>query len=204
MPEIPYDPDTLFWPAGNKKPSKFSDGINAEKLQQAVDAAFDPPNAERILKTSAVLIVYNDTIVAEKYAGSISIGLQVIVERANPEKRLSGKIIEVVQAIDPQSRKFRITIAVSDTDLLPGTFVTVRIPVGERRALLVPNTALLKKGQLTGVYTVDEQDIITYRLVRVGKHLNDTIEILSGLKEGEEIIVEGIERAVDGGRLQRM
>jgi len=142
--------------------------------------------------------------VAEKHAGSVRPGQQVIIRRATPEKLVSGNIIEVVQAIDPRSRKFQVTIAISDTDLLPGTFVTVHIPTGEKTALLIPDAALLKKGALTGVYTVDNRNIITYRLVRTGRHIEDAIEILSGLAAGEEIIAEGIERAVDGGLLQRM
>jgi RND family efflux transporter MFP subunit len=142
--------------------------------------------------------------VSEQHAGSIGIGQMVLVDRATPEKRVPGKITEIVPAIDPRSRKFSITIAIDGTDFFPGTFVKVSIPVAEKNALLVPDTALLQKGQLTGVYAIDQQDVITYRLIRVGKHFDGTVEILSGLQEGEEIISEGVEQAADGGQLQRM
>jgi multidrug efflux pump subunit AcrA (membrane-fusion protein) len=63
----------------------------------------------------------------------------------------------------------------------------------------VPRTAIVEKGQLAGVYAVDSQDIVTYRLIRTGKSYADKVEILSGLKSADRIIVKGVEKAIDGG-----
>ena len=59
----------------------------------------------------------------------------------------------------------------------------------------------MEKGQLTGVYTVDKNSVIAYRLIRVGKLYGDRVEILSGLNPGDSVIVDGVEKAVDGGIL---
>jgi multidrug efflux pump subunit AcrA (membrane-fusion protein) len=75
----------------------------------------------------------------------------------------------------------------------------VSIPIGKKQALLVPKKAVVEKGQLTGVYTVNENSIIAYRLVRDGKSYGDRVEILSGLNPGDTVIVDGVEKAVDGG-----
>jgi multidrug efflux pump subunit AcrA (membrane-fusion protein) len=60
----------------------------------------------------------------------------------------------------------------------------------------------VERGQLTGVYVVDEKGVMTLRLIRIGKEYADKTEVLSGLKGGERIVVEGIERAVDGGMVK--
>jgi len=46
---------------------------------------------------------------------------------------------------------------------------------------------------------VDGQGLVTYRLVRTGKSYDGQLEILSGLKPGDRIIVDGVLKAVDGG-----
>jgi hypothetical protein len=64
---------------------------------------------------------------------------------------------------------------------------------------MVPEQAIVQKGQLTGVYAVDGQGIITYRLVRKGNTSSGGTEILSGLTVNDRIITAGIEKVIDGG-----
>jgi hypothetical protein len=49
------------------------------------------------------------------------------------------------------------------------------------------------------VYAVNDKNVITYRLIRKGRAFDKGIEVLSGLRNGDRIIVSGAERAVDGG-----
>jgi len=58
------------------------------------------------------------------------------------------------------------------------------------------------RGQLEGVFVVDDHGLMTYRLVRTGKVYQDKSEILSGLKGGEKVVVEGMEKAIDGGMVK--
>jgi multidrug efflux pump subunit AcrA (membrane-fusion protein) len=50
---------------------------------------------------------------------------------------------------------------------------------------------------------VDDQGIVAYRLVRTGREYEGRLEILSGLKTNDRIIVGGVEKAVDGGILEK-
>ena len=86
--------------------------------------------------------------------------------------------------------------------LLKTLYGKVLIPDGERETILVPRSAVVEKGQLTGVYVVDESGVVNYRLIKKGAIYDNGAEILSGLKNGERIIVTGTERAVDGGILR--
>jgi CubicO group peptidase (beta-lactamase class C family) len=70
LPAIPppaYTPDSP-WPLGDRLPDSLPSGIDYGKLKEAVDSAFDDPGAEPVLKTQAVVVVYDNTLVTEKYA----------------------------------------------------------------------------------------------------------------------------------------
>jgi len=87
--------------------------------------------------------------------------------------------------------------------LKSGLFAKVFVPGGKKETVLVPVKAVVQKGQLTGVYSVDSKDVIAYRLVRTGKPHGERIEVLSGLKNGDRIIVEGVEKAIDGAMVRK-
>jgi membrane fusion protein, multidrug efflux system len=115
--------------------------------------------------------------------------------------KIGGVITEIVPAVDRMSRTFQIKIAVADPKLKSGLYSRVLIPLGKKDAMLVPKASVVEKGQLTGIYVLDGKGVMTYRLVRTGKHSDGNVEILSGLAAGERIVAGNVERAVDGGIL---
>ncbi|HEY5826351.1 MAG TPA: serine hydrolase [Cyclobacteriaceae bacterium] len=64
----PLNSDTIPWPQGNLHSDPISAGVNTEKLNQVVTAAFDEPGPKPLRRTRAILVVYNGKIIAEKYA----------------------------------------------------------------------------------------------------------------------------------------
>ena len=97
------------------------------------------------------------------------------------------------------SRSFIVKIAIKGDGLRNGFYGKVSIPIGVKEAILVPKGAVVEKGQLTGVFTVAQSSVMKYRLVRTGRSYGDKVEIISGLNPGDQVVVEGTERAVDGG-----
>lgn len=141
----------------------------------------------------------------ESLAGDISLGMQVDIEISSAGLQLQGEVTEIVPAIDPRSRTFLVFIGVEPhQDLQSGLYARVRFPVGQRDIILAPQTSIVEKGQLSGVYVVDGNRVVTYRLVRTGKKIGDDVEILSGLKPGESIITDNLAKVVDGGILQKV
>ncbi|MBU4262877.1 MAG: efflux RND transporter periplasmic adaptor subunit [Proteobacteria bacterium] len=140
--------------------------------------------------------------VNETLVDRLAPGLPVVVTIPATGKELSGKISDVVPAVDPRTRNFLVKIDVAGPGLQSGMYANVRIPVGKRSTILLPMEIIVEKGQLNGVYTVDGNNVITYRLVRLGKVYGDKKEILAGLQPGEKVITGGVDRAVDGGLLQ--
>jgi RND family efflux transporter MFP subunit len=115
------------------------------------------------------------------------------------DKPISGTVREVLPAVDPQSRTFIIKVGLKDFRPRSGLFARLKIPVGKRDAIGVPDRAIVQKGQLTGVYAIDPQGIVTYRIVRAGVSSAGYTEILSGIGPGDRIVTAGTERVIDGG-----
>ena len=132
-------------------------------------------------------------------SGKIRTGMPVKVVMDAPSKGVEGSISEIVPAVDPLSRTFLVKVALKGQGLRSGSYARANIPAGKKEKLLIPKQAIIEKGQLTGVYTVDSRNVIMYRLVRTGKEYGDDLEILSGLTPRERVITAGIEKAVDGG-----
>jgi RND family efflux transporter MFP subunit len=132
----------------------------------------------------------------------VRVGVPVTVSIEALQRQTAGKITEILPAVDPLSRTATAKVALGGAGLRSGLYAKIRMRRGVRVALLIPRRAVVEKGQLTGAYTVDSQGVITYRLIRTGEALDSRIEVLSGLKPGDRIIVQGVEKALDGGVLQ--
>jgi membrane fusion protein, multidrug efflux system len=139
--------------------------------------------------------------VNESLAGKLTIGMPVNVAIEAIGKELEASITEIVPAVDPISRTFPVKTQLQAPGLKSGLYARVQIPLGKKEVLLVPTTAVVARGQLTGVYRVADTGVITYGLVRTGKPHGHSVEILSGLRAGDRIIVAGVARAIDGGML---
>jgi RND family efflux transporter MFP subunit len=112
------------------------------------------------------------------------------------QQALTGTVAEVSRAVDVDARSFLVKIALPEgQDIRSGTFGRARFSAGTRRGLRLPDRALVRRGQLTSVFVVEE-GIARLRLVNVSGH-----EILAGLSEGETVIVGPPPDLVDGRRV---
>jgi len=138
----------------------------------------------------------------ENLSGKIKKGSIATIIIDSIGKSIPGKVVEINPAIDPMTRTFSVKIDVSDPDLRSGFYGKVRFPIGKKEVLSIPDTALVMRGQLSGVYSVGEDNIITFRIVRTGAKIDNEVEILSGIRPGERVITEGTSLAIDGGILK--
>lgn len=144
---------------------------------------------------------YVETAVDERWRSKVKPGSPVHMILYNAGLEEQGFVRQILPAIDPLSRTFIVKIGLKNEHLRSGLFVRVRIPVGQKEALTVPDKAIVMKGQLTGVYAVDDQGVVTYRLIRAGMNTTAGVEVISGLAPGDRVITRGMERARDGGRI---
>ena len=86
-----------------------------------------------------------------------------------------------------------------DRQLLPGLFVTVRIPAEESvESLLIPEAALTRNDQGSFVMTVNSGDEVVQKKVTVGQTVSGWAIIQSGLKDDDQVIINGLQRARAG------
>jgi RND family efflux transporter MFP subunit len=175
-------------------------GVITEKKIDAGSLALPGTPLLTLEDTSAFRL---EASVDERLRGRVRVGtpVEITIDPARPP--VKGEIGEVVPAVDPATRSFLIKINLKDPTLKSGLFGRVLIPSGVREALLVPRRALVEKGQLLGVYVVDPGNIMTYRLIKAGRPYGEKVEVLTGLRSGEKIVVQGLDRAVDGGLVKQ-
>jgi RND family efflux transporter MFP subunit len=169
--------------------------ITEKKIQAGSMAAPGVP----LLTVESTALYNAEVTVDESLSGKLRVGTPAFVSIAALNRQVVGTIAEVLPAVDPLSRSFTVKVALSGAGLRSGLYVNVKIAQGKKEVILAPRTAIVEKGQLSGVYTVDGQGLVTYRLVRTGKSYAGNVEILSGLKPADRIIVQGVEKAIDGG-----
>ena len=110
----------------------------------------------------------------------------------------SAAISEIAPTVDPQSRSTRIKLALPDNPALrSGQFARVALSGDGEQTVLIPAAALKHKGQMEQVLVAD-QGVARLRLVRTGATYGDRIEILTGLKPGEQVVIDSDGRVLDG------
>jgi RND family efflux transporter MFP subunit len=135
----------------------------------------------------------------EHLTGKVTAGTAVDISVDAGNQELKGKITEIVPSIDPLSRTFLAKIDLRGPSLRTGLYARVKIPTGRKNAIVVPDKAIVEKGQLSGVYVVGPGGIISYRLVRLGIHYVNNVEVLSGISANDRIIIDNLSKVIDGG-----
>ena len=126
----------------------------------------------------------------------------VMIEAAG-QTAIRGKVVEIVPAADASSRSFTIKIGLPASPVLrSGLFGRAQFSRGERKAVMVPQSAVLTRGQLNGVYVVGQDRVASLRYVTVGRAGRGVVEVLSGLDGGEQIAAAPGDRELGGKRIE--
>jgi multidrug efflux pump subunit AcrA (membrane-fusion protein) len=136
-------------------------------------------------------------------SGSVAPGTPLTVEVAAAGFAGTVPVTDVVAANDPVSRTFLVKADLpASPGLHSGQYARVTLPLGTRPAVVVPESALVRRGQLDGVFVIEAGDRLGYRIVQTGREAAPgRREVLAGLSSGERIVVGGVERASDGARV---
>jgi len=107
-------------------------------------------------------------------------------------QRIEASRVTVFPRAADNTATFRVRLDLPGgiTELLPGMFVVIGIVTGEEFSLLVPIDAVVRRGEVTGVYVLDPGGRTVFRQVRLGHHQGEMQEVLAGLSEGEQVSIE--------------
>jgi len=118
------------------------------------------------------------------------------------EKSLAGKVAEMEAGADPTSHTWKVRIDLpKDGGGQSGMFGRAFFLQGEKRALMLPRDAIVNRGQLQGVYVVGEGNLLHWRVVTLGKAIGDRVEALSGLNDGEVVVLQPGAQELDGKKI---
>ncbi|WP_404416916.1 efflux RND transporter periplasmic adaptor subunit [Marinospirillum sp.] len=130
----------------------------------------------------------------QRYAAAARNQREAVV-RLDEDRVLETQSMTFYPYADPATHTFRVRMNInnSEGDLFPGMLVKVHFPVGQRPALWIPTSALVERGELRAVYVVKESGLPRLRHIRVGQMQNGRLEVLSGLSQGEAVVLNPAE-----------
>jgi RND family efflux transporter MFP subunit len=108
---------------------------------------------------------------------------------------LTGIVTQVSPALDPDSRMFKLSLEIANDSLLfkPGMFIKIHIVVDAKDStLVIPKDIILERRGAKTVFVVDK-GIAVERRLETGLANRLEIEVISGLKEDDRLVVEGFE-----------
>lgn len=146
-----------------------------------------------------------DIRLPEAYVGAVRPGQKTSVRIGETlQPPLEGVIDIVAPAADPDSRSFLVKVRLPlSGNLRSGMFARVEVTVGERQLMAIPSSAIVRQGQLTGLFLVTSENIARFRLVRTGRNMGDgKVEVLSGLLDGTRFVVNPSPELMDGSRVE--
>jgi membrane fusion protein (multidrug efflux system) len=162
-------------------------GRVVDRLAEPGDTATPGKPLLRIYDPSVLRV---EAPVRESLAVKLHLGALLAVEVESLDLRVEGAVDEIVPFAETGARTLLVKVRLpADARLYAGLFARLAIPAGERMRLLIPESAVVREGQLEQVEMADAAGAARLRVITTGERLSDgRIEVLSGLQEGERIV----------------
>lgn len=116
-------------------------------------------------------------------------------------REFTGRITRIYPTVDPATRTFTAEIAINNGDgaIKPGMFARVSMNLGERNSVVVPDRAVVKQSGSGNKYVyVYSKGKVSYNHVELGRRLDNNYELLSGVADGDTVVISGQTRLADG------
>lgn len=162
-----------------------ADGFVIEK--QAVKGMHVRPG-QTLYKVADLSVVWVEADVYENEIRGVRVGARATVTiDAYPTERFAGRAIYVYPTVDETTRtvKVRLELMNGAGRLKPGMYANVELNETNATGLVVPTNAVLDSGREQVVFVAQGDGYFEPRRVKLGHRLQDTIEIVEGVKEGE-------------------
>jgi len=148
-------------------------------------------------------------MVSENDITSIKSGMTAKVLVKSTNESLTGTVSEVSLSAKNTGGQYLVKINLGKTDakVLSGMFVNVQFPLANKSkttttdTVLVPESALVHQGQLTGIYTIGTGNVAILRWLRIGKTFGNQVEVLSGLAATETYILSADGKLYNGVKI---
>ena len=131
--------------------------------------------------------------IPEADIAKVNLNDKVKVHFKAAKKNFEGQIIEINPSTTNTGNQYEAKILITVPEgctakLYSGMYADVHFEYGTQELILVPESALVNRGQLIGLYAVGQNNNALLRWVKTGKSFGEKIEILSGLRAGEKYV----------------
>ncbi len=164
------------------------------------------PGQSQLFRIVNLRDMYIETDVPERYITNVVPGKDVQVQFPILGKSMDAKVRQAGNFINPANRTFKVEVAIAnkEADIKPN--LTAKLKINDYtndNAILIPQSIISEnaKGEQY-VYVIadkaDQKAKAKRAIIETGKTQGDDIEVLSGIKNGDEIIKEGARSVKDG------
>ncbi|MCE2611751.1 efflux RND transporter periplasmic adaptor subunit [Flavobacteriaceae bacterium D16] len=145
-------------------------------------------------------------MVPESNIHMVSSNSTVQVHLKSMDRWVQGIVSEVSTSSRNTGGQYLVKVKFKEAhpQIKTGMYATVQFPFEKEQAsetVMIPSAILVHKGQLTGVYTLSDSGRAMLRWIRTGRKIGDSITVLSGLKQGEKVILSAEGKLYNGAKI---
>ena len=108
--------------------------------------------------------------------------------------------------MDPGTHTFTTEVVVNNADrvLRPGMYARVTVTFSSNHSIVVPDNCIVKQqgSGVRSVFVMESSNTVRNQVITLGKHIDDQYEVLSGLNEGDKVVIKGQSSLKDGDKVQ--
>jgi RND family efflux transporter MFP subunit len=176
------------------------DGVVARKYANVGDLAAPGQPLLEVEGTEAFEV---EAALPDSLAGGLVVGTRIGVQVPAASAAFAAAVTEISSSADAGAHTVLAKIAVpAGTTVRSGQFARVEVPGAAIRRLVVPATAVTSYGELERVFVRGTDGRAALRLVKTGDRAGDSVEVLSGLDEAEQVVARGAENLREGQPLE--
>ena len=157
----------------------------------------------RIAQTDRLRTYLN---VPQADAGSVRVGQQaVLVIPDLPGRRFPGAVTRTANALDPATRTLLVEVQIPNPGalLMPGMYTQVDLSVPRKDPpLLIPGDTLVVRSDGPQVAVVEPDGRVHFARIQLGRDFGDRLEVLSGLEDGQQVVVNPSDAIREGAKVK--
>lgn len=144
--------------------------------------------------------------ITENDMSKIAAGMPVSVKfDAFGDEVFSGKVSRIHPTVDTATRTFQVEVQVANPkeEIKPGMFARVDINLGDQDNVVVPDRAVVKQTGSGNKYIyVLKGNKVSFQRVELGQRLDTSYELISGIEDGDTVVITGQARLTDGAEVE--
>ncbi len=166
----------------------------------------DMTGAQPILTIEQVQPVKVIVNISETDFTKVRVGMNAAIKLdVYPDEEFTGTVHLIHPSIDPATRTFTVEITINNSDnkVHPGMFARVALNFGSAENVVVPDRAVVKQSGSGNkyVYVLRPDSTVSYNRVELGRRIGNTYELISGVEDGNNVVVAGQTRLADGAKV---